>query len=94
MPVYAPGEEIFPELAFPCEYPVKVMGLNQADFHDMVVEIISRHVPGLPYESFSSRKSSGEKYVSVSVSFLADSRGQIDALYKELAENKLVLTAF
>jgi len=84
----------FPELAFPCRYPIKVMGLNQNDFLDMVIGILTRHISYLSMDDFSSRTSSGGKYISISVMFMAESREQVDALYKELAENIRVLTAF
>lgn len=81
------------ELIFPCFYPVRVMGLNTEDFTDFVVELVSRHVPDLTEDDFSTRASSGGKYLSVTVSFTAQSREQVDALNKELAEHPRVLFA-
>ena len=82
-----------PELNFPCEYPVKVIGKDENQFMDFVIGIISRHVPDLPVESFTARPSSGGKYLSVSVTFIAESRTQIDGLYRELGSHKRVLVA-
>ncbi len=81
------------ELIFPCFYPIRVMGLDQDDFTGFVVELVSRHVPGLISENFSTRSSSGGKYLSVTVEFIADSREQVDALNKELEEHPRVLFA-
>ena len=36
-----------PKIEFPCDYPVKVMGANDDDFVDVVVEIGRRHAPEL-----------------------------------------------
>lgn len=81
------------ELNFPCEYPVKVIGLNENDFAAFAKEIITRHIPGLPAEAYLLRNSSAGKYLSISVTFIAQSRAQIDGLYKELGAHKRVLIA-
>jgi putative lipoic acid-binding regulatory protein len=81
------------ELIFPCYYPVRVMGLDQDDFAGFVIELVSRHIPGLRGEDFSTRSSSGGKYLSVMVGFTAESREQVDALNKELEEHPRVLFA-
>ena len=83
-----------PELIFPCEYLVKVIGLDEDDFTEFVTEMISRHVPGLSPDSFIAHASSQGKYVSISVTFIAESRTQVDALYQELGLHKRVLMAF
>ena len=81
------------ELAFPCEFPLKVIGKDEDNFLDFVIELVSRHVPDLPREAFTARQSNGGKYLSVSVTFLAQSRAQVDALYEEMSKHKRILTA-
>ncbi len=83
-----------PELNFPCEYPVKVIGRDEDDFFNFVVEVISRHVPELSVEEFSTRRSSNGTYMTVSVTFIAQSRPQVDALYQELGQHQRVRVAF
>ncbi len=82
------------ELIFPCEYPVKVIGRDENDFTGFVMGVISRHVPQLTSDDFRTRYSSGEKYISVSVTFIAESRQQVDALYAELGKDSRVRIAF
>jgi hypothetical protein len=79
------------ELVFPCFYPIRVMGLNENDFPTFVLELVSRHVPELSDGDITTRSSSGGKYLSVLASFTAQSREQVDALNRELAENPRVL---
>jgi len=79
------------ELVFPCVYPIRVMGLNEQDFPAFVLELVSRHVPELTPADISTRPSSGGKYLSVTASFTAQSREQVDALNRELAEHPRVL---
>lgn len=86
-------DAMMPELNFPCEYPIKVFGRDEDDFVRFVIELITRHVPGLPAESFTSRSSSGGNYLAVSVIIIAESRAQVDALYLELGQHPRVLMA-
>jgi uncharacterized protein len=93
MPIVLSSDDPTPELNFPCEYPVKVIGRDENNFFEFVVDLVLRHVPDLPVETFTSHTSSGGKYLSVSVTFLAQSRAQVDALYKEIAEHKRIKVA-
>ena len=76
---------------FPCTFPVKAMGHNTDTFEAVVIEIVQRHVPDLPADAISSRVSAGRKYRSVTATFTAHSREQLDALYLELTSHELVL---
>lgn len=87
-------EKPLPELIFPCEYLVKVIGLDEDNFTQFVIDVISRHVPGLSPDSFIAHASSQGKYLSITVTFIAESRTQVDALYEELGLHKRVLMAF
>jgi hypothetical protein len=78
-------------LQFPCIFPVKAMGHNTDAFETVVTEIVQRHVPDLAADAISSRVSAGSKYRSVTTTFTAHSREQIDALYLELTSHELVL---
>jgi len=78
-------------LIFPVLFPLKVIGLDEPDFEDFVIEIVKRHVPELLEENILSRLSTGNKYRSVSFRFIAGSRAQVDALYLELSSHQRVL---
>lgn len=94
MPQILSSDGPTPELNFPCEYPVKVIGRDEDNFFDFVVNVVSRHVPGLSPDEFSTRLSSGGTYMTVSVTFIAESRPQVDALYQELGQHQRVRVAF
>lgn len=79
------------ELEFPVLFPLKVIGLDEPDFEEFAIEIVRRHVPELLEENITSRLSNGNQYRSVSFQFIAQSRGQVDALYAELSAHKRVL---
>lgn len=77
-------------LLFPCSFPLKVMGLNTEAFSSAVLEIFRKHLPSQQF--FCAEKlSSGEKYLSLTVTFMAESREQLNALYEELNAHELVL---
>ncbi len=76
---------------FPCAFPLKAIGRNSDDFEALVVEIVRRHVPDLDDRAVSSRTSSGDAYRSVTATFTAHSREQLDALYSELSGHEQVL---
>ncbi len=72
---------------FPTEYPLKVAGKNLPGFEKTVIEIVSRHVLDFDHATITSRESKGGKYLAVSVSFVAQSKPQLDALYQDLTDH-------
>ena len=76
---------------FPCAYQIKAMGIDDGAFHEVVIEIISRHCGKIEKDSVRSRPSRKGKYVSVSVVIEASSRGQLDAIYDDLTAHEKVL---
>lgn len=82
--------ETFSSLIFPSSFPLKVMGLNNEAFEQAVREILQKHLHGAPIE-FASQLSSSGKYRSITATFMATSRDQLDSLYRELNGHKLVV---
>lgn len=80
-------------LEFPCELTIKAMGLAEPDFELMVVELVRVHCPDLGENAVSTRPSKEGKYQAVSVLVNAQSREQMDALYRELSSHPKVLMA-
>jgi putative lipoic acid-binding regulatory protein len=79
-----------PELKFPVDFPLRIIGVNEEGFKPMVLEILHRHVPDLDETTIHQRLSNRGKYCSVSVRFVAQTRQQVDELYSELGRNKNV----
>ncbi|HAR94878.1 MAG TPA: DUF493 domain-containing protein [Deltaproteobacteria bacterium] len=78
---------------FPCTYPLKVVGKNTEEFQTEVRSIMAKHVPEPAEVRYSSRTSSGDKYLSLTATFVAQNQEQLTAIYADLAGNKLVLVA-
>ncbi len=77
-------------MTFPCSYPLKVMGENTSEFYSVVCTIVEKHVGASSEVAYSVRTSSGDKYMSVTATFSAESEEQLAGLYKELNEHRLV----
>ncbi len=78
-------------LEFPCVFPLKAIGTGADDFEAIVVSIIRRHAPDLNDAAVTSRPSRGGKYLSVTATFTASSRAQLDAIYQELNDHERVV---
>ena len=78
-------------LEFPCDFAVKVLGHAEDDFDELVVDIVRRHVSVLGEGAVAVKESRGGKYLSVTVSLVAESRAQLDRLYTELSAHERIL---
>ncbi|HLW74486.1 MAG TPA: DUF493 domain-containing protein [Gammaproteobacteria bacterium] len=78
-------------LTFPTAFPIKIMGRDEPAFHEAVEEILARHVAPLTSLPISRQPSSKGRFVSITVTIDAQSREQLDALYRELSGHELIL---
>jgi len=78
-------------LEFPCVFPLKVIGRNVLELESEVFTIIQKHVSNAQRENITRRLSAANKYLSLTVTFVADSKMQLDELYLELNRHQLVL---
>jgi len=78
-------------LQFPCDLPVKVFGRNADDFRRAALSIVERHFGELGTENVSEQLSRRESYSSLTIVVRAESREQIDALYRELTSSADIL---
>ena len=80
-------------LQFPCEYTLKVFGINGAAFETAALSIVRAHIPTLNDQTLVINRSSNGKYASLSLTFTADSREQLDNLYRALSSSSDILMA-
>ena len=78
-------------LAFPCDFPIKVMGRKQPGFAQAVTDIVLKHAPDFDVTSVGMRPSRQGRYLSVTCVVRARSREQLDALYQELCDHPAVV---
>lgn len=80
-----------PEITYPCEVPIKAMGLAHDNFEKIIVGIVRRHVLDLDAGAVTTRPSPNGKYISVTVTIMAGSRAQLEAIYLDLKACEQVL---
>lgn len=71
-------------LEFPCEFPIKAMGLTCVELEVAVVEIINRHVDDLSEGAVKMKPSRNGKYTAITIHITARSKDQLDLIYIDL----------
>jgi putative lipoic acid-binding regulatory protein len=69
------------------------MGRNSDDFRSLVVGIVQKHVGPIEPERIVERPSENGKFLSVTCTIRAQSKPQLDAIYRELTSCERVLVA-
>ena len=77
-------------LEFPCAFPLKIMGLAQGNLAQEVLAVIHRFAPDYDGKDMEMRASSSGKYVSLTCTVNAQSKAQLDDLYRALTSHALV----
>ena len=85
------GEETL--LKFPTPFPIKAMGKREDGFAQAVLEIILEHAPDFDAKTVEMRPSKNGNFLSVTATINAQSRTQLDDIYRALTSHPLVLMA-
>ena len=80
-------------IEFPCNFPIKAMGLASYDLELIVFEIVTQHAPDTTKSAVKKRESSNGKYISITVTVNAQSQTQLDAIYQALTNHEHVMMA-
>jgi putative lipoic acid-binding regulatory protein len=78
---------------YPTEFPIKVMGRRDGDLASLTRAIIERHAGALPPERVRSRTSADGNFLALTYTITAQSKAQLDDIYRELTACKAVLMA-
>lgn len=76
---------------FPCDFPIKVMGRRSDDFRSLVLGIVQKHTGDIDPANIEERPSKDGRYLSLTCTFKARGKDQLDALYRELTTCERVL---
>ncbi|MBM0108484.1 DUF493 domain-containing protein [Steroidobacter sp. S1-65] len=76
---------------FPCDFPLKVMGRRTDDFRSIVLGIVQKHAGPIEASAIEERPSSSGAYLSLTCTFTAQSKQQLDDLYRELTAHERVM---
>jgi putative lipoic acid-binding regulatory protein len=78
-------------MQFPTFFRLRIIGWNEADFPDFILERLLPFIPELLAENLELRPSGGGKYLAVHVTFFAESRSHLDSIYADLSTQERVL---
>lgn len=80
-----------PLLTFPCSFPIKVIGLNNSQFIQDTTKIIQSYSKNFnPDKDMTAKLSNKNNYLALNITIEAESQEQLDKIYLELNQNKLV----
>ncbi|MDQ7058644.1 MAG: DUF493 domain-containing protein [Ghiorsea sp.] len=71
-------------MTFPCYFPLKVMGTNSGSFENDMIMIVRKHIPSLDDDAVKSKPSKTGKYLALTITFTAQSKEELDNLYREI----------
>ncbi len=72
-------------LTFPCRFPVKILGEDEAALRALAEAVLARHAPPAGRFECTVRPSRSGRFVSLTFVVDATSREQLDAIYRELS---------
>jgi uncharacterized protein len=81
-------------IEFPCDFPIKIFGKNDASFIKAIVDIARKYYPDLKDDSIKQQESKKAQYISLTITVFAKDKKTLDSLYVALSEHpdtKMVL---
>lgn len=80
-------------LSFPCDFPIKMMGRQTEEFYSIVRSLVEKHAGPLDDARIQTAESRNGRFVSITITVRAESRQQLDAIYREVTAHDDVLMA-
>lgn len=77
-------------ITYPCDFTIKIMGARRDEFADTVAVIIREHDPAFDAATMGMRLSSKGNYLGLTATVKANSREQLDNLYRALSSHPMV----
>ncbi|MDO5069109.1 MAG: DUF493 family protein [Neisseria zoodegmatis] len=78
-------------IEFPCNFPIKVMGVQHPEFESSVLSCVQKHAPETQAHHVSVRPSSKGNYLGATVQINnVQNQEQLDNIYRDLTSHELV----
>ena len=77
-------------IEYPCDFPIKIMGVMQDAFAQTMVDVVSTYDAEFHAGKLEMRPSTKGNYLSLTVTVRATSREQLDNLYRALSSHPMV----
>jgi len=81
-------------LEFPCDFPVKIIGVNSTDFIKDIKGIALKHFSEFKNTDLTYKMSGKSNYLAMTVNVRAESQSQLDGFYQDVTKHpdiKMVL---
>jgi putative lipoic acid-binding regulatory protein len=73
---------------FPCSISIKAIGDDYDNYLQFVMDTVLEIIGKIEEAEVTSRKSAGNKYMAVTVPFIAESREQLEAVYEAINQDQ------
>ncbi len=80
-------------LEFPCEFPIKLMGRDTPSFTNTARSLVEKHTGRLSDDAIQSSLSRNGRFISITITVNAQSRQQLDDIYRDATDHAEVLMA-
>ena len=80
-------------MKFPCSFPIKLMGRETAVFRQTARKLVEKHTGPLDDAAIESSLSRNGRFVSVTITVVAESREQLDNIYRDATAHDDVIMA-
>jgi putative lipoic acid-binding regulatory protein len=80
-------------MTFPCSFPIKLMGRESAVFRQTARELVEKHTGPLEDGAIESSLSRNGRFVSITITVVAESREQLDNIYRDATAHDDVIMA-
>lgn len=77
-------------LAFPCRFPLKIVGVKNEQFRSTILKVVQVSAPETTDQDIQERDSGKGHYTALTITVNATSRKQLDALYESLSSHELI----
>lgn len=75
-----------PQIEFPCDYPIKIIGEREPEVIADIIAIVRKHAPEVTPDHVTTRQSRNGNFESIRVTIVATGEAQLKALHTELLE--------
>jgi len=77
-------------IEYPCDFPIKVMGMHVEGFVAAIAHVATQFDPNFQADTIEQRPSKAGKYLGLTVTVRVTSREQLDELYRTLTTHPMV----
>ncbi len=80
-------------ISFPCQFPIKMMGRDTPEFRATARALVEKHAGAVADDAVQTALSRNARFVSVTVTIIAESQEQLDDIYRDVTSHDDVLMA-